>query len=331
MSTSFWSLIFCIGLAAGLPVSRSAEPESVQLAQAIPLPGVTGRFDHFACDVAAQRLVVAALGNDTAEVIDIAAFKRLAPITGLHQPTGVLLLADLKRVYVAGGGDGTVRAFATASHEPVAQLDGIEDADNARFDPAAGLIYVGFGDGALGVIDPGANRLLHRIPLAAHPEAFQLETQGPRVFVNVPGARQIAVVDRIRRNVVAQWPMEQWRANFPMALDESGHRLFVGCRNPARLVVFDTEKGAAVADLEISGDTDDIFFDARRQRLYVSCGEGYLDVIQCHETGRYERIARLPTRGGARTCFFSVELDLLFLAVPARNGRDAEMRVYQPR
>jgi hypothetical protein len=148
--------------------------------------------------------------------------------------------------------------------------------------------------------------------------------------VNVPDAKQIAVIDREQRAVIARWPMEKFRANFPMALDETGRRLFIGCRQPPRLVVFNTGSGTPAADLEISGDTDDLFFDARRNRLYVSCGEGFLDVIQRHDGDRYERITREPTRAGARTCFYSAELDRLFLAAPQRADRVAELRIYQP-
>lgn len=323
-------LILATIFAADLLTGRAADTETLRLTHTIPLPGVSGRFDHFACDAAGQRLVVAALGNDTAEVLDLAKFSHLKSLPGLSKPTGVLILPESKRVFVANGSEGTLRAFDAVSYEPTARTGELDDADNARFDAAAKLIYVGFGDGALGVVDPAAGKLLHRIPLAAHPESFQLEVHGPRIFVNVPDAKQIAVVDRVQKTVIAKWPMEKWRGNFPMALDEAHHRLFIGCRHPARLVVFDTEKGVSVSDLEISGDTDDVFYDAKRQRLYVSCGEGFLDVIQCRDGDRYERIARIATRDGARTGFFSPELDLLFVAVPKRIGSGAEIRVYQP-
>lgn len=316
-------------LATGATV-RAADEEALRRTHTIPLPGVKGRFDHFACDPEARRLIVAALGNNTGEVLDVAEFKRLHTVTGLRKPTGALMLAEPHRFYFANGDDGTLRAFDAASFAPVSQLGGLDDADNVRFDPAAKLIYVGYGEGALGVTDPATSKLLHSIPLAAHPEAFQLEAHGPRIFVNVPDKKHIAVVDRGQRKVTATWPMEKWQANFPMALDEAARRLFVGCRKPARLLVLDSMSGNAVADLEISGDTDDLFFDAKRQRLYVSCGEGFIDVIQRRDAERYERTARIPTRAGARTCFFSPELDRLFLAVPERSGHEAELRVYQP-
>ena len=322
-------LILAAALAAGTS-ARAADAELLRLTHTIPLPGVKGRFDHFACDVAARRLIVAALGNNTGEVLDVGEFKRLHSFTGLRKPTGALVLAEPHRVYFANGDDGTFRAFDGVSYAPTSQLGALDDADNVRFDATAKLIYIGYGEGALGVTDPATSKPLHSIPLAAHPEAFQLESRGARIFVNVPDKKHIAVVDREQRKVVATWPMEKAQANFPMALDEAAHRLFVGCRKPARLVVLDTARGVPVTDLEISGDTDDLFFDAKRRRLYVSCGEGFLDVIQRRDADHYERIARIPTRGGARTCFFSPELDRLFLAVPERDGHDAELRVYQP-
>jgi DNA-binding beta-propeller fold protein YncE len=182
----------------------------------------------------------------------------------------------------------------------------------------------------LGVIDTNGVQVAS-IPLDGHPESFQLEKDGNRIFVNVPGDRSIAVIDRAQQKVVAKWRLAEAHSNFPMALDETNHRLFVGCRSPARLLVLDTASGKTVAKVEISGDTDDVFYDAKRRRVYVSCGEGFLDVIQRRAEGdRYERIAHEPTRGGARTSFFSPEVDRLYLAVPKSLGRDAEIRIYQP-
>lgn len=316
-------------LAARL-TARAADADLLRLTHTIPLPGVKGRFDHFWCDAAEHKLILAALGNNTGEVFDVAEFKRLHSFTGLRKPTGALSLAEPHRFYFANGDDGTFRGFDAKSFAPSAQLTGLDDADNVRFDAKTKLIYVGYGEGALGVTDPATSKLLHSIALAAHPESFQLETLGPRIFVNVPDKKHIAVVDREQRKVIATWPMEKWQANFPMALDETAHRLFVGCRKPARLVVFDTYRGVPVGDIEISGDTDDLFFDRKRERLYVSCGEGFLDVIQRRDADHYARTARIATRVGARTCFFCSELDRLFLAVPERDGKRAELRVYQP-
>jgi YVTN family beta-propeller protein len=309
---------------------HAAEPATLKLTQTIPLQGVNGRFDHFAIDVNGRRLFVAALGNNTVEVIDLAAGKRIQSVAGMSKPTGVLYFPESNRIFVANGDDGTLKILDGTEFKVMQTLTALEDADNLRFDPKTKRAYLGYADGALGIIDTSSGNESTKVPLPKHPESFQLERGGNRIFVNVPDAKQVAVIDREKKSVVATWPMETFQANFPMALDETNHRLFVGCRRPARLVVFDIGTGKPVTDLEISGDTDDLFYDMKRQRLYLSCGEGFLDVIQRRAGDHYERMARQPTRSGARTCFYSPDLDRLYLAVPQRSDQDAEIRVYQP-
>jgi WD40 repeat protein len=311
----------------GAAAACGAEP--LTLKSTVLLPGVKGRFDHFAVDTNTHRVFIAALGNNTLEVIDAAAAKRLHTITGLHKPTGVAFLPDRNQIVVANGDDGTVKVFDGADYKLLKNISGLDDADNLRLDAKANRLYVGYGDGAVAVIDSKTFGQLGPITLKAHPEAFQLEQKGPRIFVNVPDARHVAVVDR-DKGTVTTWPMKNFRANFPMALDETNHRLFVGCRQPARLVVLDTEGGTMLEELAISGDTDDLFYDANRKRLYISCGEGFIDVVEARDGKRCERVARLSTRSGARTSSFSSVLNQLYLAVPQRAGQDAEIRIYQP-
>jgi hypothetical protein len=305
-----------------------AEP-SLVLAKTISLAGVKGRFAHFALDIKEKRLFVAALGNGTLEVIDLSAGKRLRSLSGLGKPTGVLFLPGLDRLFVACGDDGVLSVFDGGTLERIKIIPGLVDADNIRFDPKAGLIYLGYGAGALAVIRAATAEIVDRISLSAHPESFQLEKTGKRIFVNVPEAGQIAVVDRERGTVDATWPTADFKDNFPMALDEPNRRLFVGCRTPGRLVVIDTATGKRVADLAISGDIDDLFYDAGRRRLYASCGEGFVDVIAQLDPDRYERRARVRTRPGARTSFFSTETDGYYLAVPERGTESAEIRIFQ--
>lgn len=305
-------------------------PVSLKLAKTIPLPGVKGRFDHFAADVKGHRLFVAALGNDTLEIVDVSAGKHLHSITGLNKPTGVIYYYATNEIGVANGDDGAFKIFNGASYAPARKLGSLDDADNVRFDVKSGLTYVGYGSGALAVVETGTMKLGSSILLAAHPESFQLEKAGSRIFVNVPDAKQVAVVDREKQTVIATWPMTKFQANFPMALDEANHRLFVGCRQPARLIVFDTISGKPVSDLAISGDTDDLFYDANRKRVYVSCGEGFVDVVQQRNADSYQLRERIPTRAGARTSFFSTEMGEFYVAVPLRGAQKAEIRVFQP-
>lgn len=312
------------GLAAG-------QPSALNLVKTVPLPGVIGRFDHFALDLGRQRLFVAALGNDSLEAIDLAAGVRTRSVRGLGKPTGILFLPDLDRLFLACGDDGNVRVFDGSTLELLKTIPELEDADNMRLDAAAGLIYVGYGSGALAVIDAAKAVVVGDIRLSGHPESFQLEKDGPRIFVNVPDAEQVAVVDRRQRSVAATWPLTDFRANFPMALDEAGRRLFIGCRSPARLVVLDTETGRRLEDIPLSGDIDDLFYDSAAQRLFASCGEGFIDVIARKSSGGHERVERIVTAPGARTAFFSAELGKFFLAVPDGPGRQAEIRVFTTR
>jgi len=309
----------------------AAEPTALKLTQTIPLPGVKGRFDHFALDPAGKRLFVAALGNNTLEVIDLAAGKRIRSLAGMSKPTGVLFLSKPNQIIVANGDDGTLKILSGDVSQVLHNLTALADADNLRFDPPTKLAWLGYGEGALAIIDPAAAKLLGSVKLPAHPESFQLEREGNRIFVNVPDAKQVAVIDRTKRTVTDTWPMETFQANFPMALDETNHRLFIGCRQPARLVVLDTATGKPVADLAISGDIDDLFYDAPRKHLYLSCGEGFLDTIEQTTADTYRRVSQLPTAPGARTCYFAPSRDRLYLAVPDRGSPKAEIRVFQPR
>lgn len=293
----------------------------------IALPGVQRRIDHFDVDPAGHRLFVSALGNHTLEVIDTAAGKRITSIPDLNEPQGVAYLPSLHRIVVATRAGGTVTAFDDKDYRPVAAISNLPDADNLRFDVAAGKLYVGHGDGALGVIDPGSMKVVAEIPLPGHPESFRLEEGGPRIFVNMPPTREILVVDRTRRSIVQRVSLGSFAANYPMSLDERGHRLFVAVRHPARLLVFDTTAMNQVAVVPCVGDSDDLFYDAARDRVYVIGGQGYVDVFDASPSARYARLARIPTRAGARTGLWSNELDRLFVGWPLRKVHPAEIEV----
>ncbi|HXT40559.1 MAG TPA: YncE family protein [Candidatus Angelobacter sp.] len=309
--------------------ASAAEPASLKPVKTIPLPDVVGRFDHFSSDVKGRRLFVAALGNNTVEVLDLDTGKRSRSITGCDKPQGVLFLEKANMLFVANGGNGKLRAYDCAKFDPLAMVGSLDDADNVRYDGKLDRVYVGYGDGALGVINPATGVQLASIKLPGHPESFQIERDGGRIFVNVPEARQVAVIDGQAKTVSKAWSLPDAKANFPMALDETDRRLFVGCRNPPRLAVLDTTAGKVVSDVVIVGDTDDLFYDAKRKRIYVSGGEGFVDVIEQRDADNYKLLERIPTAPGARTSFFSPELDQFYLAVPRRGGQGAEIRVYE--
>ena len=306
----------------------AAQPgELLQLVQTIALPGVRGRIDHLDIDLDGGRLFVAALGNNTVEVVDLRTGRRSARIRDLREPQGLAYVPGAKRVFVASGGSGRVDVFAGDTLAPVGRIDGLEDADNVRYEPASERLYVGYG-GGLAVLEAPTIRLVNRIKLAGHPESFQLESTGSRIFVNVPDARQIAVIDRKQGNVAATWALGEVRANFPMALDEAQHRLLVATRRPAALLVFDTKSGKRVASVPIGGDADDLFFDDERKQIYAICGEGVITVVQQQDADHYVAIGRVRTASGARTGLFVPEQRTLYVAVPVQQSTPAEIRVY---
>jgi DNA-binding beta-propeller fold protein YncE len=316
------------GVAVAAAVAGSQPPAPLTSVQVDVLAGVQGRIDHFAVDSAGQRLFVSALVNHTLEVLDVAGAKPITSIPGLNEPQGVAYLPSLHRIVVATRAGGTVTSFDDGTYRAVATIPNLPDADNLRFDAAAGRLYVGHGDGALGVIDPSSMTLLADIPLPGHPESFQLEQGSARVFVNMPPTREILIVDRAQRSIVAHIPLAGFADNYPMALDERGHRLFVGVRRPARLLVFDTATTHQIAAVPCVGDTDDLFYDARRDRVYVIGGEGFVDVFDASLAAKFTRLARIATRPGARTGLWSSDLDRLFVASPLRNGRPAQIDVF---
>ena len=274
-------------LSATLAKAQGTEP--LKLEKTIELPGVRGRIDHMSIDVKGQRLFVSALGNNTVEVVDLNAGQRTNTISGLGEPQGALYVASSDRLYIASSKDGTVKMFDGTSFKLLKTLDYGDDADNLRYDAARQRVYVGYGSGGLGELDIEDQKIAE-IKLDSHPESFQLEKSSPRIYVNLPKSRKIAVVDRETHTVPTTWGTGLSLANYPMALDESDHRLFVVTRFPARLLVIDTESGKVVQKLSAVSDCDDVFFDQARKRIYASGGEGAISVFEQRDPDHYREV-----------------------------------------
>jgi DNA-binding beta-propeller fold protein YncE len=305
----------------------SSDAAPLRLVQTIPMSGVEGRIDHLAIDLTARRLFVCALGNDTLEVVDLEKGQRVQSVPGFKEPQGIIFMPKTKTVVVASGGDGRLSFLDGPPFKVTKALPLGEDADNVRYDPEQERIYVGYGDGALAIVDAVQRERMGEVPLEAHPESFQRESSG-RIFVNEARRARIAVLDVAKNAVTARWGLDGASANYPMALDEAHHRLFVGTRQPPRLIVLNTETGKVVASLETEADVDDVFHDAVRRRIYVIGGGGSVVVYDQLSPDRYAERARIRTAEGARTGLFSPESGQLFVAVPHRSNPAAEIRVY---
>jgi YVTN family beta-propeller protein len=310
-------------------VAQPAETASLQLEAKIPLGDVRGRIDHMAVDLKRQRLYVAELGNDSVGVVDLANRRLLQTVTGLKEPQGVGYESSTDTLYVANAGDGSVHLFDGNEYKPKGQIELGSDADNVRLDPAANRIFIGYGSGGLAVIDPATRSKVADIPVKAHPEGFQIDSGTGQIFVNVPDAHGIAVVDRASQKQTGKWPIPDHGANFPMALDPVLRQVLVIFRAPAELGVFSMTGGKLIATAETCGDADDLFIDAKQGRVYVSCGAGFLDVFEA-KGATYRRTARIPTVSGARTSLFVPELDRLLVAVRTSTAEPAAIWVFRP-
>jgi hypothetical protein len=320
------SFLPVLALALVLPVpARAADP--IELVQTIPLR-VEGRIDHFAIDEKGPRLFVAALGNHTVEVIDLAAGAPLRTLRGFGKPQGLAYVPGANRLYVADGEPGSVTAFDGATFVQVARVDGLADADNLRYDAEAGRLYVGYGAGGIRVFDARTAAMAADIRLPAHPEGFALAGDGWRLFANLPDAGVVAAVNLPRGELAQRWSTGEARANFPLVFNDAARRVFVATRQPAALQVYDSESGKRVAQVAIDGDADDLFFDPDLSLIFVVCGAGYVDVLHKDAGDQYRVVARIATRQGARTGLYVAAQRRLYVGVPRYLGSGAELRVF---
>jgi YVTN family beta-propeller protein len=300
-----------------------------ELVKTIELPGVKGRIDHLAFNPDQNIIYVAALGNNSVEVVDLKAGKVIHSIKGLSEPQGIMFIPGANIIFVSNGGSGQCYGFRTDTYKQTGKIKPGSDPDNVRYSSSTGKIYVGYGEGGIAVIDPGNLQILSDIKLPAHPESFQIDENAGKMFVNIPDYQLIQVID-LRKNIITdKWKISGAASNFPMALDTANHRLFTGCRNPARLIVINTETGETITSVDIDNDTDDVFYDRTRKQVYVSCGGGYIDVISQITMDAYKISSRVKTQPGARTSLLIPGLNQIITAAPAGAGTPAGLMVYQ--
>ncbi len=312
--------------------STAPKTPPLVLTGAIPLPNIRGRIDHLGFDPKG-RLFVSALGNNTEEVIDLSAAIPEHSISGIPKPQGVVYARDVNKLFV-GSDEGKLYIYDGESFSLITSIDFGDDVDNLRYDASMKQVYVGFGDadaGAIGIVNVTTNqRGPQEFKLGAHPESFQLAASSPKIYVNLPDLKQIAVIDR-KTGAVSRWSVP-FDGNFPMALDEASHRLFVATRAPARLLVFDIDSGHKVAALPCVQNSDDLFFDAARRRIYVVGGEGHISIFQQDDPDHYQQFAAIPSAVGARTAGYFGKgkkgFDFFYVAVPARADVSAEILIY---
>lgn len=319
-----------LGISCSLLIASAQGAEApLSVGARVSLGDIAGRIDHLAFDPTRQRLYVAELGNDSIGIVDLNSKRLLRTAPGFSEPQGIAYEPSTDSIYVANGGAGAVRVLRASDFAVVATIPVGADPDNVRVDAAAKRVYVGYGSdsGALAVIDAETRKKVGDIPLTKHPESFQLE-RGDRIFVNVPEANEIAVVSRASRSQIASWPTGNLHANFPLALDEETGRVIAIFRQPARLASFDMSNGKFLASVDTCTDADDTFLDAKRNRVHVVCGEGYVDTFEIARGDKYSRVGRLATSRGSRTGLLVPEWGLV-VAIRASARSDAAVWLLQ--
>jgi DNA-binding beta-propeller fold protein YncE len=314
---------------------------ALKLIQTIPMPNVQGRMDHLGVDIKGQRLFAAALGDNqnTVEVIDLKAGKRVNSIPGLSKPQGVFYSPDFKRLFVANGTDGTCKIFSGDDFRVLDNLSLGTNANHVGYDPATKYLYVGIGipdskAGALAIIDTRTNKHIGDIKTDVHPGGVKIEKSGPRIFVTLTGVPGVGVVDRMKREAITTWPVTGVPGVVALAFDETHHRVFGGSRNPPMLIVLDTESGNQITQLDGVSGIDDLWYDAARKRIYASGGReseaGFVYVYQQRDADHYELIAKIPTRANAQTSIWVPQLNRYYVSASGNDKEDAAILVFEP-
>jgi hypothetical protein len=308
---------------------QSYGQNALKLEKEITLPGIKGRIDHMAIDVKDQVAYVAALGNNTVEVVDLKSGKVLHSSTGLSEPQGVAYIPKHHELFVANGGTGECIFYNTATWQKVASIKYDDDADDVRYNAGSDRIYIGYGSGGIGIIEAATHKKIADIALPAHPESFQLDAKEGKIWINLPGSGMIGVADLKTNKLVDKWKKLLPRANFPMAYDSVQHRIMVGYRIPATLKVLDSRSGKEIFSSGMVGDVDDFYWDESTKQILISGGGGSINIFKQTGATVYKQVADIKTRNGARTSLWVPELRLFLIAARAADGKPAALLVYQ--
>jgi DNA-binding beta-propeller fold protein YncE len=300
----------------GVDIVHGHAPDVLKKLDGVMVPDIDGPVEHMAADIKGQRIFLAATGNNSIEIFDAKTLRHLNTIDGLAQPQDLLYLPESGHLLVSNAADGSLRTYDTKSLKLLERKLMGGDADHIRMLPGGKSVMVGWGVGALAIVDLTSGRRSD-ISLKSHPESFQMDSVGNHIFVNLPGVGEISVIDRRSGTVIESWPIRA-RENVPMAIDEANRRVFVVCHKPARLLVLDMDDGAEMASFSTVADAGDLFYDHERKRIYVIGGEGFLAIYQQKGPDEYSSLGRVDTVDEGRTGLFVPEWNRLYVVARKR-------------
>ncbi len=327
-------LVAAIVIFFAVTASAQSKPP-LRLLQTIPLPDLKeGDFDHFAVDLAGNRLFLTAEANNAVVILDIRANKLIHTIPDLEEPHSMLFLPAAKQLWVIAGGAAKIFNSDTyALTETVKLTDG---ADSSAFDPAKHLLYVAAGGSdakmaysLINIVDTTTRKKVGDIKVdSTNIEAMGIEKNGPRIYANVRDKSLVGVIDREKRMVTSTWPLGELHGNTPLIFDESNRRIFVAVRKPPTLAILDSESGKIVATLPTAEMTDDMAFDPTGKRIYVACSD-FAVVYSQKDADHYEELGRVPTGFRAKTAILVPQLKRYYVAAPRHEKEPAAVKVYE--
>jgi DNA-binding beta-propeller fold protein YncE len=321
----------------GVGSAAAQQSQPLTLVQTLLLQGVTGKFDHFAIDLTGKRLFAAATGNHSVEVIDLTTGKVEQSILGLGKPHGLVWDDSTQKLYVA---DGMLAELLVYKSSPNLQLTLAgklklsDDADDMIYNQTDHLLFVGHGgsDAAnpprIAVVDTDNFHLKADIPVAAHPEALDIDLQSQRIFANIADSSEIALLDGNGKAKTGTWKLANASHNVPLAYDAEDHLLYVACRAPATLLALDGSTGKEMSRIPTGEGADDLFYDPGSRRVYVISGAGEVDVYQADSNSAFHSLGVIQTAAGAKTALFVPSQSRLYVGLPGADGKPAEIRIY---
>ena len=325
-------LVLGISLSSSSAIAQPTPP--LVLRQTVKLPGVKGKFDHFAIDLIGKRLFAAATGNHSVEVIDLATGKVEQSLSGLGKPHGLAWIASTHTLYVADGTLAELRQYRGSPLQLIGTIKLSDDADDMVYNETNHLLFVGHGGSGpaaparIAVVDTDGFRLKTDIPVAAHPEALEIDSQGQRIFANIADSDEVDILDGAGNLITGTWKLTKAGHNVPLAYDVQDHVLYIACRTPAVLLALDASTGKELARISTGEDADDLFYDPAAHRVYVIAGAGEVDVFQADGHGALRSLGKVSTLAGAKTALFAPSQSLLYVGVPNMEGQSAEIRIY---
>jgi len=330
------SIVAAIVVFFAVTASAQSKPP-LRLLETIPLPDLkAGDFDHFAVDLAGNRLFLTGEANNAVLVLDIRANKLIHTISDVDEPHSLLYLPAAKQLWVVAGGDGTVKIFDSGTYALVETVKVTDGADSSAYDPAKHLFYIAAGGSdaklpysLIDIVDTSTRKKVGDIKVdSVNIEALALEKNGPRIFANVRDKSLVGVIDREKKTVTTTWPLGELHGNTPLTYDDANHRIFVAGRKPPSLVVLDSESGKIVASLPIAEMTDDMAFDPASKRIYVACNE-FAVVFQQKDADHYEELGRVATGFRAKTNILVPQLKRYYVAAPRHENEMAGVKVFE--